>query len=132
MNINLQSGNFKKTAGSDKFIRFKVAVKRPYKDKETGKYGYDYPSFVCFSSNKTGFDFIDKFIKEKDIVEVESHVQTGSYEKDGKTVYTQDLVVDAIRIVANGTGSAAEGEKGGTSTAAPESEVEVNDEDCPW
>jgi len=131
MNINLQSGNFKKTAGSDKFIRFKVAVKRPYKDKETGKYGYDYPSFVCFASNKTVFDFIDKFIKEKDIVEVESHVQTGSYEKDGKTVYSQDLVVDAIRIMASGKAENA-GEEGKSSASAEGGFIEVNDEDCPW
>jgi single-strand DNA-binding protein len=34
-----------------------------------------------------------------DQVGIEGHIQTGSYEKDGKRIYTFDVVVDNITFV---------------------------------
>ena len=38
--------------------------------------------------------FANRYIKKGTKIAIEGRIQTGSYEKDGKTVYTTDIVVD--------------------------------------
>ena len=66
--------------------RFTLAVDRDGKDA-----GADFPSCVAFG--KTG-EFVEKYCKQGTKLLVTGRLQTGSYEKDGKKVYTTDVVVE--------------------------------------
>ena len=71
--------------------RFTLAVDRDYK-----KEGQPEADFIrCVAFNKMA-DHIGKyFVKGKEAL-VEGRLQTGSYEKEGQTHYTTDLVISGI------------------------------------
>lgn len=66
--------------------RYTLAVDRRGKDA-----GTDFISCVAFG--KQG-EFVEKYIKKGMKIGVAGRIQTGSYEKDGKKVYTTDVVVE--------------------------------------
>lgn len=70
--------------------RFTLAVNRRGKDN-----GADFISCVAFG--KTG-EFIDHYMKKGMKADLSGRIQTGSYEKDGRKVYTTDVVVDDIEF----------------------------------
>lgn len=72
--------------------RFTVAVTRPpMKGKEATS---DFPSCVAFG--KTA-ETIEKYFSKGSRIGIIGRIQTGSYtDKDGKKVYTTDVVVDHI------------------------------------
>ena len=79
--VNTKNGAMKK-------IRFSVACQK--------QNGADFPSFVAIGKNAEN---ITKFLGKGKGIFVEYHVQTGSYnDKEGKKVYTTDLVVDRFEF----------------------------------
>ena len=66
--------------------RYTLAVDRKGKKDET-----DFISCVCFG--KTA-EFAEKYLSKGMKVAIEGRIQTGKYEKDGRTVYTTDIVVE--------------------------------------
>lgn len=92
--------------------RFSLAVDRRGK-REEGKQNADFISCVAFK--KTG-EFVEKYGKKGMKFVLRGHIQTGSYEdKDGKKVYTTDVVVDEIefaesKAAASGSAPAAKKE----------------------
>lgn len=66
--------------------RYTLAVDRKGKKDET-----DFINCVCFG--KTA-DFASKYLIKGMKVAIEGRIQTGKYEKDGRTVYTTDVVVE--------------------------------------
>ena len=81
------------TAGQMAVCEFNIAVKR---DKDNS----DFPRFKAFGKEAENFE---KFKKKGDLVGITAHVKTGSYEKDGKTIYTQDLIADRIEYLSSKT-----------------------------
>ncbi len=72
--------------------RFTVAVDRYGKDA-----GADFISCVAF---KNTAEFIDKYFRKGMKIGITGHIQTGKYDnKEGKTVYTTDVVVDRAEFV---------------------------------
>lgn len=72
--------------------RFTVAVDRYGKDA-----GADFINCVAF---KNTAEFIDKYFRKGMKIGITGHIQTGKYgNKDGKTVYTTDVVVDRAEFV---------------------------------
>lgn len=69
--------------------RNSLAVNRP-------KEGADFINIVAFG--KTA-ETLSKFVKKGNRVLIQGHIQTGSYEKDGKKVYTTDVVVDRFEFI---------------------------------
>ena len=57
--------------------------------------GADFISCVAFG--KTA-EFIGDYFKKGMKADIAGHIHTGSYEKDGKTIYTTDVVVDEIEF----------------------------------
>jgi single-strand DNA-binding protein len=57
--------------------------------------GADFISCVAFG--KTA-EFIRDYFKKGMKADIAGHIHTGSYEKDGKTIYTTDVVVDEIEF----------------------------------
>ena len=70
--------------------RYTLAVNRP-KDKD----GNQQADFIrCVAFGKRG-EFAQKYLKKGTQIIVCGHIQTGSYDdKDGKKVYTTDIIVD--------------------------------------
>ena len=67
--------------------RYSLAVERRFKKDET-----DFINCVAFG--KSG-EFAEKFLKKGMKIAVSGRIQTGSYtDKDGKKVYTTDVVVE--------------------------------------
>ena len=67
--------------------RYTLAIDRKGKDA-----GTDFINCVAFG--KQG-EFAEKYLRKGMKIAVEGRIQTGSYEKDGKKVYTTDVVVEA-------------------------------------
>jgi single-strand DNA-binding protein len=75
--------------------RFSVAVDRP---KQNGKEATsDFPNCIAFG--KTA-ELIEKYLAKGRLVGITGRLQTGSYtDKDGKKVYTTDVVADRVEFL---------------------------------
>ena len=70
---------------------FTLAVKR-----DNGK---DETDFInCIGYGKTA-EAISKYLDKGSKTSIEGRIQTGSYEKDGKKIYTTDVVVDKVEFL---------------------------------
>ena len=69
-----------------KMARYTLAVDRRRKDA-----GADFISCCTFGKSA---EFAEKYLKKGTKIAVTGRIQTGSYQKDGVTVYTTDVVVD--------------------------------------
>ena len=92
---------------------YTLAVDRRF--KKDGQPTADFPRFVAFGKSA---EFAEKYFRKGMKVALETRVQTGSYEdKDGKTVYTTDFVVESQEFCeskgSNGNGG------GGQATPEP-------------
>lgn len=69
--------------------RYRLAVDRKY--KKDGEQSADFINCITFGKNG---EFAEKYLHKGMKIAVEGRVQTGSYEKDGRKVYTTDIVVE--------------------------------------
>lgn len=72
-------------------VKFTLAINRESKKEET-----DFIS--CVAYNKTA-ELISKYLDKGSQLAVEGKIQTGSYEKDNKKIYTTDVVVERINFL---------------------------------
>ena len=72
--------------------RFTLAVDRKKRDAEQNA---DFISCIAFG--KTA-EFVDRYLKQGTKIALEGRWQTGSYEKDGKKIYTNDCVADQLEF----------------------------------
>ena len=69
--------------------KFSLAVRR---DK-------DNTDFInCVAFGKTA-ELLAKYVKKGHKVGVEGRIQTGKYDKDGRTIYTTDVIVNKIHLI---------------------------------
>ena len=74
-----------------------LAVKRSFKDKQTGEYATDWINLVMFG--KTAENFAN-FTRKGSKVGIEGRIQTGSYDnKQGVKVYTTDVIVNNFHLL---------------------------------
>lgn len=102
-----------RTVGENSVARFTVAVDRKY--KKDGEQTADFIS--CVAWGKTA-EFINKYFQKGSGIYLEGRLQTGSYtDKDGKKVYTTDVVVEQVEFPiggkSNGTSADANKEESG-------------------
>jgi single-strand DNA-binding protein len=69
-----------------------LAVNRRFKREES-----DFINILAF---KQGAELIANHFNKGDEIAIEGHIQTGSYEKDGRKVYTTEVVVDNITFTS--------------------------------
>lgn len=74
-----------------KVAKFTLAVNRL-------KEGADFIN--CIAWNKTA-ELISKYFKKGSQLAIEGRINTGSYEKDGKKVYTTDIIVENITFIGS-------------------------------
>lgn len=70
--------------------RYTLAVDRKGKDA-----GADFINMVSFG--KTA-EFIEKYVHKGTKIALRGRIQTGSYEKDGKKIYTTDVVAEEVEF----------------------------------
>ncbi|MCH8665634.1 single-stranded DNA-binding protein [Staphylococcus sp. HMSC062E10] len=75
---------------------FRIAVQRPFKNKQTDEYETDF--ITCVAFGKTA-EIIANNFKKGNKIGVTGSIQTGSYEKDGQRVYTTDVAVNQVTFV---------------------------------
>lgn len=75
--------------------RFSLAVKRDFKNKE-GKYESDFINCVAFDKRA---ETLSKFVKKGQEVALEGNWRTGSYEKDGVKVYTNEMFISNFSFI---------------------------------
>lgn len=99
--------------------RYTLAVDRRGKKDEA-----DFISCVVFDK---GAEFAEKYFRKGMKVAVTGRIQTGSFEKDGKKVYTTDVILDDQEFAES---------KSGEKTTKPEEDdgyVDIPDDlDLPW
>lgn len=82
---------------------FTVAVDRRF--KKDGEQSADFIS--CTAFGKTG-EFIEKYFHKGSGIELSGRIQTGSYtNKDGKKVYTTDVVAEEVGFTQGGKSDGA-------------------------
>lgn len=98
MNIAIITGRITKdielkyTSGTQKAVaQFNVAVER-YGD------GTDFPRVKAFGKVAEN---LSNYCHKGSKILVRGRTETGSYEKDGKTIYTQEIIADAIEYLDN-------------------------------
>lgn len=122
----------RESEGGTKIVRFNVAVKRNFKNKE-GEYDADFISCVAYRNSA---EFVGKYFHKGDGIIVEGRIQTGSYEKEGTKHYTTDVVVENVEF----NGKAKEGSEEVEETAPDITStydnlgkgVSLKDEDLPF
>lgn len=95
MNNVIISGNITRapevrySAGENQtaICRFTVAVNEGYGDKQR-------TSFIPVVVFGKSAENCEKYLSKGSKVLIKGHIQTGSYEKDGRTIYTTDVIAD--------------------------------------
>lgn len=78
-------------------VSFNIGVQRPFKDKQSGEYQSDFPR--CKAFGKTA-EIINEHFQKGSKIGLTGSIQTGSYEdKDGKRIYTTDVMVNQVTFV---------------------------------
>lgn len=85
----------KHTQAGGTVLRFAIAIDRG-KDKDGNDKGTDFINCVAFNKNA---ESIAKHSGKGCRIAVEGRIQTGSYEKDGRKVYTTDIMVDRKEFI---------------------------------
>lgn len=120
--------NFIEKDNGVKIANFSTAISRQYKGPN-GEHKADYVKVICFNHNAT---FVEKYCQKGDMVAVVGKIQTGSYvDKDGRTVYTTDIVADNVELLKKHEPKVAEPESKPRESIY-DALLEDDDEDLPF
>ena len=90
----------KVTNSGSSYARFSIAVDRRGKDA-----GTDFINIVAFGKTS---EFIERYFRKGQRIGINGRIQTGSYEgKDGKKVYTFDVIAENVEFVESKSASAS-------------------------
>lgn len=77
--------------------RFSIAVNTGYGDRQH----VDYPSIVVFGKRAEN---CEKYLSKGKQVAVVGRIQTGNYEKDGRRIYTTDVIASEVEFLSPANG----------------------------
>ena len=114
--------------------KFTLAVNRPF--AKEGEQDADFIGITCFG--KTA-ELVERYMGKGRLVGVTGRIQTGSYEKDGRKVYTTDVIADRVEFLDRGNGSSESYSQPDTSTPfddpadqIPAGFAKLTDDDIPF
>ena len=102
---------------------FSIAVKRKFKNKQTNEYETDW--FNCKAFGKTAELIGDNFSKGSQIA-FEGHLQNNNYDKDGKMIYRDEVIVDGITFISQNNSAQSNGDYQQTNTRSYDSNQSSN------
>lgn len=79
-----------------KYVRNTIAVRRDYKNKE-GNYDSDFFNFTVWGVQA---EFVSKYASKGDRILISGKLLNNNYEKDGQTVYNNDIQVETIELLS--------------------------------
>lgn len=79
------------TPNGTEVLHSTIAINRNWKNKQTGEYDADFIRFQAFGGNA---ERIANWLKKGSRLAITGRIQSGRYEKNGVTHYTQDVIVD--------------------------------------
>lgn len=86
-----------------KVVRNTIAVRRDYKNKN-GEYDSDFFNFSVWGVQA---EFVEKYAHKGDKIAIVGKLLNNNYERDGQTVYSNDIQVESIELLSprkeNGT-----------------------------
>lgn len=119
-----------KYAGKDNDMavaRYTLAVNR--RNKRDGEQEADFISCVTFGKSA---EFAQKYLRKGIRIVIAGRISTGSYkDKDGKTIYTTDVIVEEHEFAQNKDASGGE-ELSETSKADKDGFMDVQDGEIPF
>lgn len=115
--------NLRYTQNSNTAVaRFSLAVDRNYQKDKNNK-ETDFINIVAFGKNA---EFIQKYFQKGSQIVIVGRIQTGSYEKDNKKVYTFDVVAEEQYFAGSKQSGQAQS-TGNTSTTHTEDGFELDE-----
>jgi single-strand DNA-binding protein len=112
---------------------FSMATSETYKDKNTGekKEITDWHNVVARVPQQA--DIIQKYVKKGDMLYVEGKLRTRSWEKDGQTRYTTEVIIDNFTMLTpKGNSGGSAGNTSNTTSAEPSINMEAGTDDLPF
>lgn len=108
--------------------RFTLAVARP---KTNGKEATsDFPSIIAFG--KTA-EMAEKYLSKGKLIAIIGRIQTGNYtDKDGKKVYTTDVVAEKIEFLESKRNEESKDEPREEQSKIPEGFEQITDDQIPF
>ena len=108
--------------------RFTLAVARP---KVNGKEATsDFPSIIAFG--KTA-EMAEKYLTKGKLIAIIGRIQTGNYtDKDGKKVYTTDVVAEKIEFLESKRNEESKSEPREEQAKIPEGFEQITDDQIPF
>ena len=74
--------------------RYSIAVDRRYKD-QNGNYPTDFFNLTSFGNTAS---FVEKYLRKGTKIVVEGELRNNNYEKDGKTVYSDQIIANSVEF----------------------------------
>lgn len=81
----------KYTPTQNAVLNLVIAIDRPTQEKKA-----DFPRVTVYGKQAEN---CERFTEKGRKIAVEAHLQTGQYQKDGKTVYTTDIIADRVEFL---------------------------------
>lgn len=101
------------------YVTFSLAVNDGYGDKKKTNW------INCKAFGKTA-ENLNKYVNKGQQIAIEGKISTGSYEKDGKPIYTTDIIINSFYFAdSKKDDKQEEVEKAGTY-------IDVSDDDLPF
>ena len=96
---------------------FSLATSETYKDRQTGerREQTEWHNVVLWRGLA---EVVEKYVKKGDMIYVEGKLRTRSWEKDGVTRYTTEVVGDNMTMLGGGGGGASQGQQQGGDYAS--------------
>ncbi len=90
---------------------FSLATSETYKDRQTGerREQTEWHNVVLWRGLA---EVVEKYVKKGDMIYVEGKLRTRSWEKDGVTRYTTEVVGDNMTMLGGGGGGSSQGQAG--------------------
>jgi single-strand DNA-binding protein len=112
---------------------FSMATSETYKDRTTGekKEITDWHNVVARIPQQA--EIIQKYVKKGDMLYVEGKLRTRSWEKDGQTRYTTEVIIDNFTMLTpKGNSGGSAGYMNNTTSAEPSINMEAGTDDLPF
>ncbi|MEP1034028.1 single-stranded DNA-binding protein [Ekhidna sp.] len=101
---------------------FSLATSETYKDRQTGerREQTEWHNVVLWRGLA---EVVEKYVKKGDMIYVEGKLRTRSWEKDGVTRYTTEVVGDNMTMLGGGSGGSSQGQQEGDYSGKQQSQA---------